>query len=474
MKERLISNLGLKILSLFLAFIIWLVVVNVSNPLVNRRREVTLEIENSEVLTAAKRAYEISGKSTVTVSFDIHTRDEYKIQLSDFRAYIDLSELYDVTGSVPVKVEVLKNDDIYYNVSAKPGVVRVMTEELQTKPFDLRANIQGKAADGYHVDGVALSPDTVTVEGPISQVGHISYVGVQIHVDGLTSDTEGNTGLVFYDANGNALDVDERVRTNVDETGIDYTIYINKAKEVPLEYSVSGNVAQGYRFIGAESPKDTVQVTGDRSALVSLDRITIPASLLDINGATQDRVVTVDIRELLPDGIELAASEEPMVEIRLQVEPLVTKTFELTERDIDMTGQNEDRNYRLVPSQVEVVIQGLSEDLDPLTEEDLGASLRLDGLDVGLHWGNMEFKESDLYTIISGPEFQIEVTLRSGVVEAGTQPQETEESVGESTSGQTSSAHEPGFTEPAAEAGATSGTVIQGTLEETAVSEERE
>ena len=45
MKERLISNnLGLKILSLFLAFIIWLVVVNVSNPLVNRRREVTLEI----------------------------------------------------------------------------------------------------------------------------------------------------------------------------------------------------------------------------------------------------------------------------------------------------------------------------------------------------------------------------------------------------------------------------------------------
>ena len=63
MKERLISNnLGLKILSLFLAFIIWLVVVNVSNPLVNRRREVTLEIENSEVLTAARRAYEISGK----------------------------------------------------------------------------------------------------------------------------------------------------------------------------------------------------------------------------------------------------------------------------------------------------------------------------------------------------------------------------------------------------------------------------
>ena len=67
MKERLINNLGLKVLSVFLAFIIWLVVVNVSNPLVNRRREVTLDIENSEVLTAARRAYKISSKSTVTV-----------------------------------------------------------------------------------------------------------------------------------------------------------------------------------------------------------------------------------------------------------------------------------------------------------------------------------------------------------------------------------------------------------------------
>ena len=171
MKERLINNLGLKVLSVFLAFIIWLVVVNVSNPLVNRRREVTLDIENSEVLTAARRAYKISSKSTVTVSFDVHTRDEYKIQLSDFRAYIDLSELYDVTGSVPVKVEVLHNDNIYSNVTAKPGVVRVETEEIQTKPFELVADVQGAAAEGYALGSVILTPDVVTVEGPISQVG---------------------------------------------------------------------------------------------------------------------------------------------------------------------------------------------------------------------------------------------------------------------------------------------------------------
>ena len=154
MKARLINNLGLKVLSIFLAFFIWLVVVNVSNPLVSSSREVTLEIENDAVLTAARRAYEISGKNTVTVVFDIHTRDEYKIRASDFRAYIDLSELYDVTGSVPVKIEVLNNNDIYKNVSSKPSVVRVKTEELQLKPFELQTDIQGQAADGYALNEI--------------------------------------------------------------------------------------------------------------------------------------------------------------------------------------------------------------------------------------------------------------------------------------------------------------------------------
>ena len=104
MKEKLINNLGLKILSLFLAFFVWLVVMNVSNPLVGGSREVPLEILNEQVLTEAGRTYEISGKSTVTVTYDVHTRDAYRVSSSDFRAYVDLAELYDVTGSVQVKV----------------------------------------------------------------------------------------------------------------------------------------------------------------------------------------------------------------------------------------------------------------------------------------------------------------------------------------------------------------------------------
>lgn len=69
MKEKLINNLGLKILSCFLAFFMWLIVVNVSNPEVTGSKEVPLEIVNEQVLTKAGRTYELGGKDTVTVYF---------------------------------------------------------------------------------------------------------------------------------------------------------------------------------------------------------------------------------------------------------------------------------------------------------------------------------------------------------------------------------------------------------------------
>ena len=47
MKEILTRNLGLKILSVIIAFFIWFAVVSVSNPLENRSREIPLEVQNA-------------------------------------------------------------------------------------------------------------------------------------------------------------------------------------------------------------------------------------------------------------------------------------------------------------------------------------------------------------------------------------------------------------------------------------------
>ena len=105
MKERLKSNLGLKILSVFLAFFVWLLVVNVSDPKQSGERSVQLEIINEDALTDAGLTYELVERSTVTIDYTVHMRNSSQIQPGDFRAYIDLADC-NVLGAVPVRLEI--------------------------------------------------------------------------------------------------------------------------------------------------------------------------------------------------------------------------------------------------------------------------------------------------------------------------------------------------------------------------------
>ncbi|MDO4267760.1 MAG: CdaR family protein [Eubacteriales bacterium] len=424
MKEKLINNLGLKILSIFLAFFVWLVVMNVSNPLTDDSKEVPLEMENGQVLTSAGRAYEISGKSTVTVSYSVRARDAYRIRTADFRAYVDLSELYDVTGSVEVKVDVLNNADLISSVEPKPGVVRVQTEELQSKPFSLQVKTDGTVEDGYAVGRTELSPSQVTVQGPISEVGLISYAGVEIDVDGQSSDVEGTAKPVFYDANRNPLTISDRITVTPAE--IQYTAAINKVKNLTLDFEISGTAASGYQYTGLECSVKKVAVTGLRTNLAEVNKITIPSSELSISGASADVVKTVDLRNYLPAGISLADSVDPEVEIRLKIEPLVERTVILNESEIERRNASDDYEYRITPNRLEVVIRGLEEDLDSINGRDLSAYVDLSGIQPGTHAGRLQFESDAVFDIISYSDFQVEATQRASVLVPGTDAGSTE------------------------------------------------
>lgn len=433
MKERLINNLGLKILSVFLAFFVWLVVVNVSNPLVKRTKDVQLEIVNEQVLLSANRTYEVNGSKTVTVSYRVQTRDEYKINASDFRAYIDLADLYDVTGSVPVNIEVLNNKALIRDVEPRQSVVRVNTEELQRKMFELSVKTEGDEADGYVLNGVGIEPSYLYVEGPISQVGQISHAGIEINIEGRAEDYTDVAEPVFYDSNDNKIDLGDQLISDTKE--VSYNVTINREKKLALDFDVSGTVAPGYQFVGVECDTSSVSVVGLRTTLASLNKITIPAEELNLDGAMADRVVTINLKEYLPDGVQMVQSESAEIEVRLKVERLVNKTFRLTDGDIAKRGESDAYTYRLIPAQVEVTMQGLREDLESLTTADLLATLDLSGLEPGRHAGRLTFDAGDAFKVLSYADFEVEVALKEPGITAG---------AGETSGTESTTAAEPG------------------------------
>lgn len=411
MKERLTNNLGLKLLSIGAAFFVWLVVVNISNPIISQTKEIVVEVKNEDILTKKQLTYDIVEKSTVTIRYDIHTLDAYKIQVSDFNAYIDLADLYAPTGSVPVQVEVLKNKellgrDISSSVSAKPEVLHVITERLQRKGFPLQVKPIGEVGDGYARGTTTLSAESVFVSGPESLVGQINSIGVEINIEGESSDLTGTVSPKLYDANGNELTLGERVSVNVND--ITYQTQILKVKHLALDFEVEGQVADGYRYTGVECDVKSVPVVGSKSALADINTLVIPYTLLSINGAKNDKVIEVDLTQLLPENTSLAEDIRKAT-VTLKVEALEIRNIPLKISDITMTGALEAYKYSMEPAEISVRVEGLKEDLEPLKAMDLHASLDVTGWLPGTQKGNLKYDLDKELAVTNITDFNITV-----------------------------------------------------------------
>jgi len=389
MKERLINNLGLKLLSLGLAFVIWLAVVNISNPEVTRSKTVDLEVRNASILTNASKSYTISNNGSVNVNYQVRTRDEYKIKASDFKAYIDLANLYSVTGSVQVNVEVTGDKELIIGTPfARPSVIQVSTEDVQKKKFALSTNTIGTPEDGYSVGSVDADPSTVVVTGPVSLIGRISSVGIEVNVDRESKNLSGTAAPVFYDANGNRITISSD-KVTVDPDKISYTVNMLRGKSLKLNFNVSGNVADGYRYTGAECNVKSVPVKGKREILDTVSSISIPEGVLSVQGATGDRQVELNVADYLPDGITVDG--ESKITVTLKVEALNRREFNLTLNDLSQVGQTVGYSYMLDPGTVTVEVTGLPEDLNLLKAADLNAEIDFTHLSKGPHEGTLTF-----------------------------------------------------------------------------------
>ena len=403
------GRMMLRLVSVLIGLLIWLTVVNISNPEVMRTRTVPVTVVNTEVLTAAGKCYTIQGGDTVTVSYQVRSRDAYRIEADTFRAVADLSNLYSVTGSVPVTVEVLKNKELLIGTPAvRPQVIHVSTEDLQNKSFSVSSSVRGQVLPNHSVGTITVKPETIMVSGPMSQVGRISSVGIMVDVSGHGEDFNGKERPRFFDANGNVISFgDEGPVTEPEE--IAYEVDMLLGKTLTLRFEVSGNAAPGYRFTGAESAMKSVAVVGEDVILEKLNEVVIPGTALNVEGATENRAVTVDLSQYLPAGVKVRGNS--LATVNLKVEALNSRAFQLSlDSGIETTGRKEGLVYTLYPSLISVEVSALPEELDSITSEDLNAGLDFSAMEAGNYTGRLSVTAPEGTSIASITPFTVIVS----------------------------------------------------------------
>lgn len=294
------NNVGLKILALILAVMIWLVVVSIDNPVKDQNfTQIPVTVLNGDVFESEGLAYELdSSSSTVTVTARAERSVLSQLSRDDFSASIDMNDYSN--GRVPITVKANRLSDKLVSITPRTAYAIVEVEELGSKQFAIDYEITGEAAEGYSAGDVSLASNVVRVQGPESVVETIDRAIVRVSVQGMTRNIRTETPITLIDRNGDDMDAG---RLELSRTSVSVTVEIWADREIPVSYSYTGVPAEGFATTGSlQATINSIELSGDPEALSGIGSISVPSSEIDITGATENYTTTIDIAAYLPSG----------------------------------------------------------------------------------------------------------------------------------------------------------------------------
>ncbi len=373
MEKRLMNNIGLKILAFLVAFMLWIMVVNIDDPVTHKTfSDIPVSVINEEVLAKAQQpqTYQIvDNTQAVDVTVTAKRKTLSKIKERDIIAVADIKELT-LDTQIPIDITINGFEERYDNAQANPRNLQIKLEDEETKRFPIVPTTTGTVRDGFVLGDIQAMPETVSIRGPKSVIAEISRVEASVSVSGLSKDAILDSELVLYDSNNNIID-QNLLSNNLGTEGVGVSVQILNTKSIPLEFDTSRiEAARGYEFTGITYEPQTIQISGEREEMSNISSLRVPASALDVSDIREKTEKVIDVSEYLPDNIRLADENAGSVVVTISVEKDGTKSYDITVGSIMINNLSEELTMSYATADVlELQVRGPKEALDSLSLE---------------------------------------------------------------------------------------------------------
>ncbi len=389
MKKWLTTNPGLKIFSFLAAVLVWIIVVNVDDPISTRvYNQIPVTVTNAEILASEQQTYQIvDGTQEVSVTVEARRQVLDEINASDISAVADMKELT-LQTQIPIEITINGFNGQYESAVSSPVNLQVKLEEEETKRFPIVPTTLGSVRDGYVLGDLKAEPEKVSFRGPKSVIEDISRVEAPVTVSGLSYDEVIETNLVLYDEDNNVID-QSLLSNNLGEEGVSVSVGILNTKDVPLEFDTSKiQTAAGYSFTGLEYEPENIQIAGTDEELARVDEISIPAEALETTDLFERTEQIVDVSDYLPEDVRLADENAGSVVVTIGVEKDGSKTYEVTVASLDVRHLNSGLSLSYVTvDALQIQVRGPAESLEAF-EPEKNVSINL-----------LEYREAGTYTV---------------------------------------------------------------------------
>lgn len=415
-KRKLTDNLSLKIMSVAIAIVVWLIVVNIDNPVGTNYYTVTdVELINKEYVessdTIGKMCMPEENQDSVKVAITASKKVRDRIRLSDITAVADLQQAVSLDTDpvmVPITVTCLASGVLPSDIKVTPQNLTVNLDEKETQEFVVNVS-KGDTKPGkdYEVGSLTASPEKIRITGPKTLVNKIDKVNATIALDGNTEDYTQEVNLTIYDKNQEALSESEMNSLRIENNAkVVVTAKLWKIRTgVKIAAGYVGTPAGGYQVGSVKTVPDTISVAGNTEGLESLSEndnmITIPADRIDISGESKDVERKISLKNLLPDNVKLTSDSSEDVWVTVSILPVGSQEFNLPTKNIEVKNKPDNLQVTFETAQITLRIKSESEDLEDLNiNEDVKAEIDLKDKEAGNYKVPVKLSLPDGYEMV--------------------------------------------------------------------------
>ena len=300
MAKRLTHNLGLKILAVLIAALLWLIAININDPVSQQTYSVTVQMNNMNTLTDNNKYVEVLENSD-NIRVTVRAARSVLSELSDKNiiATADANKLTE-GDYIPIELSCTRNGISADDLKADKDYVRVNVENIKRRQLPISVEVQGEPAENYMLNSTSTAQNAVSISGPESIINTVSTVSVEIDITNASADVNISLPIHLYDSQGKEI-IDKRITKNISDVSTTASIWLIKG--VPIEYGYTGVPADGYEVDGnIGSTISYINIAGKPGTVKNIQKISIEDAL-DISGATRNVEEIIDIRKFLPDGV---------------------------------------------------------------------------------------------------------------------------------------------------------------------------
>ena len=356
MKKRIFNNWVLKLSSVAIAVVLWVVVYNINDPVhTSTIRNVPVTFINTEAITDKEQVYEVLDGTDVVRSISMTaTRSILDgLESGDINVEADFSKMK-LDGTVEIKIYSDRHNDA---ITFKPSSseVKLLVEDKVERYFSLEVQVNGAPKEGYMVGATKLDWNRITVSGAESKVGVISKAKAVVDITDTSGDIFSYANIVLYDSEGEEVSKD-KISMNMRTVGT--TVEILKTKTVPITYASEGVASEGYVTTGeVTSDVNEITIAGKESVISSITEIAVEGEALYFTEAEGNVALTVDLDDYLPAGIIRADKKENgRVEVMVHVAPIIEKEFRIPMGQIQIKNVPEGYSVVHVLGSTEILI----------------------------------------------------------------------------------------------------------------------